>query len=120
MAEADYRPLKDYVARAGGMRLAMHPQIRDQMVELGVEEFPFDATDDTRVKVLAARLRIRARERYGSLLSILIIGIIANLVSRLIIEWWRKHRSHKVLMYVWYRSAKSRSSIPPAVDSEEG
>jgi len=119
MPDADYKALKDYVSRTGGMRLAMHGQLRDQLVEMAVEEFPFDAPDDRRVEVLSARLRIRARERYGSVLIMLLVSVLANLIARLVIEWWKKHHSHKILMYGWSRNAKANRNLPPAVDSEE-
>lgn len=119
MSDADYQTLKKYVARSGGMRLAMHGQLRDQLVEMAVEDFPFDAPDDKRVEVLAARLRLRARERYGSVVIMLLVSVLANIIARLVIEWWKKHHSHKVLLYGWSKNAKARANIPPAVGSEE-
>lgn len=120
MPDANYKTLKDYVSRAGGMRLAMHGTLRDQLVEIAVEEFPFDAPDDRRVEVLANRLRVRAREKYGSFVVMMIVSVLANLIAKMIVEWWRKHHSHKVLMYGWHKNAQARSNLPPAVDSEEG
>lgn len=38
MLDATYRPLKDYVARRGGLRLAMHERLRDQLVEAAVAD----------------------------------------------------------------------------------
>lgn len=119
MPAADYKTLKDYVSRAGGMRLAMHGTLRDQLVEMAVEEFPFDAPDEKRVEVLAARLRVRARERYGSVIAMILVSVIANLIAKLIVEWWRKHHSHKVLMYGWHKNAQARPNLPPPLDSEE-
>ena len=37
MHDARYRPLVDYVARKGGLRLSMHGGLRDQIVEAIVE-----------------------------------------------------------------------------------
>lgn len=119
MPDADYKTLKDYVSRTGGMRMSMHGQLRDQLVEMAVEEFPFDAPDDRRVEVLAARLRVRARERYGSVVVMILVSVLANLIAKLIVEWWKKHHSHKVLMYGWHKYAKANSDVPPAVDTEE-
>jgi hypothetical protein len=119
MPDANYKALKDFVARSGGVRLAMHGQLRDQLVEMAVEEFPFDAPDERRVEVLAARLRIRARERYGSVVIMLLVSVLANLIAKLVIEWWKKHHSHKVLMYGWHKYAQASRNLPPAVDSEE-
>lgn len=120
MSDTDYKTLKTYVAQYGGMRLAMHGQLRDQLVEMAVEEFPFDAPDERRVEVLAARLRLRARERYGSVVIMLLVSVLANLIAKLVVEWWKKHHSHKVLMYGWYKNAQARPAVPPAVDTEEG
>lgn len=120
MPDANYKALKDYVSRAGGMRLAMHGQLRDQLVEMAVEEFPFDAPDERRVEVLAARLRLRARGRYGSVVIMLLVSVLANMIAKLVVEWWKRHHSHKVLMYGWSRNAKANPNLPPAVDTEEG
>jgi hypothetical protein len=119
MPDADYKALKEYVSRTGGMRLAMRGQIRDQLVEIAVEEFPFDAPDDRRVEVLANRLRVRARERYGSVVIMLLVSVLANLIAKLVIEWWKKHHSHKVLLYGWHKNAQANRNLPPAVDSQE-
>lgn len=120
MPDARYSTLKQYVSRTGGMRLAMHGAVRDQLVEMAVEEFPFDAPDDKRVEVLAARLRLRAREQYGSVVIVLLVSVLANLIAKLVVEWWRKNHSHKVLMYGWHKNAKANPNLPPAVGSEEG
>ena len=115
----DHKPLKEYVARAGGMRLSMHQTLRDQLVDMAVEEFPFDAPDDKRAEVLAARLRVRARDKYGSILAMILVSVLANLIAKLIVEWWRKHHANKVLMYAWHRSAKNNSNVPPADGTAE-
>jgi len=107
MLDSKYRSLKDFVARKGGLRLAMHGGLRDQLVELAVAEFPYDAPEDRMVEVLAARLKQRCRKQYGSIMGMILIGVIVNLLSQLIVEWWRKNHSHKVLMYGWQRSAGS-------------
>lgn len=114
-----YQPLKDFVIRRGGMRLAMHGGVRDRLVEMAVEEFPIDAPDDQKVEVLAARLRLRAREQYGSVIAMLLIGVLVQLITKLIVEWWKKNHSHKVLIYGWKRNAKKNSDVPPAVGHEE-
>ena len=87
------------------MRLAIHGDLRDQLVEMAVQEFPFDAPDDKKAEVLAARLKRRAREQYGSVIAMILIGILVNLITKAIIEWWKKNHSHRVLMYGWYAEA---------------
>lgn len=100
-----YVPLKAYVRRHGGARLSLHPRLRDQLTDIAVEEFPFDATDETGPDVLAARLRIRARETYGSILTMIIVGIIVDLICKVIWEWWKKRHAHQVLMRGWHDAA---------------
>lgn len=101
MLDAKYRPLKDYVARRGGNRLAFHGKLRDQLVEMAVEDFPFDADAITGPQVLAARLKRRAREKYGSVMMLVLASILANLIAKLVWEWWQKRHAHRVLMYGW-------------------
>ena len=106
MHDAQYRPLKTFVARKGGIRLAMHGGLRDQLVEMAVAEFPLDADDDKKLEVLAARLKQRCRQQYGSVVAMILIGVLINLISRIVVEWWKNHHSHRVLMYGWQRAAK--------------
>ena len=109
MLDATYRPLKDYVARRGGLRLAMHERLRDQLVEAAVADWPDGCDPDKIEDVLTARLRIRVREQYGSLMAMLLISILANVIGRLIVQWWRGRHSHRVLMSGWYAQAKVAS-----------
>lgn len=102
MLDAKYRPLKDYVSRRGGTRLAIHGRLRDQLVEMAVEDFPFDAPGP---EVLAARLKVKAREQYGSVMLILLVSVISNLVAKLVWEWWQKRHAHQVLMRGWCDAA---------------
>lgn len=108
-----YAPLREFVSRQGGIRASMHGPLRDQLVDWCVEEFPADAPPDRMEEVLMARIRLRARERYSSVIAALLISVLAQLIVRLVIEWWRRNRSHKVLMYGWQRAAKN-SHLPPA------
>ena len=108
-----YAPLRDYVARQGGIRVHMHGPLRDQLVDWCVEEFPVDATPARMEEVLMARIRLRARERYSSVIAALLISVLAQLIVKLVIEWWRRHHSHKILMYGWQRAAQN-PNLPPA------
>jgi hypothetical protein len=101
-----YRPLKDYVRKRGGPRLAFHGRLRDQLVEMAVEDFPVSADDETGPEVLAARLRLRAREKYGSVMLLILVSIFSNLVARYVWEWWKRRHPHQVLMRGWQESAK--------------
>lgn len=109
MLDASYRPLKDYVARRGGIRLAMHARLRDQLVEAAVADWPIGCDADKVDDVVMARLRLRVRQQYGSLMAMLLISVVANIVGRLVLEWWRKRHSHRVLLEGWSAQARALS-----------
>lgn len=107
-----YRALKDFVARKGGARLSMHSGIRDRLVDMAVEEFPFDAPFDRKEEVLRARLRIRVRQEYNSVVATILIGVLINVIVKLVTEWWLSRNSHRVLMEGW-RHALAAARVPP-------
>jgi hypothetical protein len=111
--DATYRPLKEYVARRGGTRLALHGDLRDRLVEWAVEEFPTDCPPDKAEEVLRARLKIRIRKQYGSVMAMILIGVLVNVITRLILEWWFEKKSHRVLMEGWHINAVASAHIPP-------
>lgn len=106
-----YSPLKNWVEQKGGIRLSANGRIRDRLVEWAVEEFPLDADQEHGEQVLAARLRLRVRKQYSSLLGMAIVSILANLVSRLVWEWWQDRLSHRVLMEGWQARAKTNPDV---------
>jgi len=97
----DPRPLRDYVSRKGGYRLAMHGGLRDHLVMMAVEEFPVDASAAVVEEVLKARMRVRIRREYKSAIAIFMISVLVNIIVKLIVEWWFQKRSHRVLMEGW-------------------
>jgi hypothetical protein len=111
-SDATYRPLKAYVAQNGGLRLSVRPDLRDRLVEWAVLEFPVDAPPEHVEEVLRARLAIRIRERHGSVIASLLIGVLLNLLVKLIIDWWFSRRSHRVLMEGWRTNALAGSHVP--------
>lgn len=111
-ARERYTPLKNFVRRNGGIRVAAHGALRDQLIDWAVEEFPIDAPDDRKEEVLAARLRVRGRE-YGSIVLSILLGVMINLIVHYIVEWWKRHHSHQVLMEGWQRAAKNPDVPPP-------
>lgn len=111
MHDASYRPLKSFVARRGGIRLAMHGGLRDQIVEAIVADWPEDCPPDRIEEVVAARARIRVRRKYGSVLGVLLLGAFVNLIVRLVVEWWFSRQSHRVLMAGWSKNAKADSDV---------
>jgi hypothetical protein len=109
-----YASLKEFVSRRGGTRLYMHGKLVDSLVDIAVREFPADAPEDRMAEVLAARMKIRAREKYGSIIAMLLVGILINVISKLIVEWWNNRKSHRVLMQGWKASAEKTPDVPPA------
>lgn len=108
MAAEKYGSLKRFAAEKCGRRGQIHRGIRDRMVEIAVEEFPADAPDDRVLEVLQARLRLRVKQEYGSVVAILLISVLANLIARAVWEWWKKNHSHKVLMRGWQEQARAK------------
>ncbi|MGI9178073.1 MAG: hypothetical protein ACR2IT_09480 [Pirellulales bacterium] len=108
MAAKKYAPLKDFVATQSGARLAPHSGVRDRLVEIAVEEYPLDAPNDRALDVLKARMRIRIKQEYGSVVAMILISILANLVARAIWEWIKKRRSHRELVSCWQEQARAK------------
>lgn len=107
-----YTPLREFVSRQGGIRVSMHGPLRDQLVDWCVEEFPLDAPPERMREVLSARVRLRAREEYGSVIAALLISVLAQLIVKLVIEWWKKTHSHRVLMIGWQAQIKNAKTSP--------
>jgi hypothetical protein len=111
-SDARYRALKNYVAQKGGLRLSMHGGLRDQLVEAVVEEWPVGCSASRVDEVVRARVARRLRTKYGGLLSSFVISVLANLVIRLVVEWWLDRNSHRVLMEGWSRRAQKAEDLP--------
>lgn len=102
-----YRPLKDYVRRRGGVRLSMHGGLRDRIVEEIVSDWPVGCPVEHLEEVVRARIAIKVREKYGSVVAMLLLSAFINVIVRLVIEWWLDRNSHRVLMHGWVSAAKS-------------
>lgn len=99
--------LKDFVRREGGVRLGSHWRFRDQLVDWAVESWP-DETDPTRLEqTLKARLAIRTREKYGSVLAAFLVPVLVNVIVHLIVKWWDSRRENRKLMSEWRASAQA-------------
>lgn len=107
-SDASYRPLKAFVALNGGVRLAMHGGLRDRLVELAVENWPVNCEPARLRDVVAAKLRIAIRNRYGSILATFLISVLVQAIARLVVEWWLSRSSHRVLMVGWANAAQGR------------
>jgi hypothetical protein len=104
-----YAPLRSFIRRRGGLRVAAHGKICDRLIDIGVEEWPQECPPDKIRDVLRARMNIRVRQEYGSIVALIIIGVLVNVISRLIMEWWFKEDSHRVLMAGWnHRATKEK------------
>lgn len=116
ISDATCRPLKDFVRHRGGTRLALHGGLRDRLVEMAVEEFPgADCPLDRVEEVLRARMNIRIRREHGSVVAMILIGVLVNVIVRLVTEWWFQKRSHRVLMEGWsYALASARVQVKAA------
>lgn len=107
MAAEKYKSLKDFVEARCGTRGGFHRGIRNRLTEIAVEEFPCDATDDRVLEVLQARMRVRIRQEYGSIVAVLLISVLANLIARAVWEWWKNRRAHRVSMIGWQEEARA-------------
>jgi len=107
----DYSALKRVVAQRGGIRLAIHGGLRDQIVDMIVLEWPDDCDEDKIAEVLRARCAIRIQKKYGSVIAMFLIGVLANFIIKIVIEWWKNRRSNKVLMAGWSTRAKEAANI---------
>lgn len=114
MAAAIYSPLKTFVERRGGMRLAVRGALRDRLVEMAVEEFPSFCPIDRLEEVLGARMRIRVRENYGSIVATFLISVLVNWIAHLVVEWFKERHSHRMLMEGWIAKARPDLSSPVA------
>lgn len=112
-----YRPLKEFVASHGGSRLRLHPRLRDRIVEICVEEWPSGCEEDRVEEVLRARVRRRVKDQYGSIIAAILISVLADLIVKAIVAWWKKRNSHRVLMEGW--RAQAHPDLPPAGPAPE-
>lgn len=100
-----YAPLKQYIRRRGGIRLAFHSKLRDELTEYAIENWPQNAGDKTG-EVLAARLKIFVRRKYSGVLATLLVSAFVNFLVKLIIEWWLDRDSHRILIAGWSKRAE--------------
>jgi hypothetical protein len=107
-----YGSLKDYVSTRAGARGRANGRLRDRLVEIAVEEFPVDATDDEQLPALRGRMKARVKQEYGFILSSIIIGVLIQFLAQLVIDWWRERRKNKTLMVAWQYAAQN-PQLPP-------
>jgi len=105
-----YAALKLFVRREGRLRLnafGAQSRFRDQLIEWAVEEWP-DETDAARLEeTLRARLSIRTREKYGSVLAAFLIPVLVNVIVHLVVKWWESRRDNRAQLSSWVADAKA-------------
>ena len=106
-SDAVYRPLKAFIAKRGGVRLAMHGPLRDSIVEMIVEEWPAGCPSDRLEEVVKARVSVRLRKKYGSVVAMFLLSMLAQAIIKLVIEWWFARESHRVLLVGWSSAAQN-------------
>lgn len=107
LSDERHSPLKSFVRKQGGVRLGSHARFRDQVVDWAVESWP-DDTDPARIEqTLRARLAIKTREKYGSVLAAFLIPVLVNVIVHLIVKWWESRRENRLLMDYWSARAKA-------------
>jgi hypothetical protein len=109
MPDQAYSSLKRFVADRGGIRLSMHGGVRDRLVEMAVEEWPQDCEPARLKDVLRAKMAIRIRREYGSVIATILLSVLLNAIVKLVIEWWFSRQSHRILMAGWSSAAKNRN-----------
>ena len=87
----------------------------DALVAAVVAEWPVHALlasrpGDERGTMALERLerRVRARPEYGNPLLIIALGAVLSTVIRLVLEWWLKRGSHRLLMAAWRDQANGQ------------
>ena len=110
-----YPALKKYVLQNGGPRVAFRRDAAMKIVDELVEEWPESCHPAHIAEVMQAKMAIRTRRKYGTgILAMFVISVLVNHIVRLVVEWWLKRNSHKVLMEGWSRRAKEAQDVPPA------
>lgn len=116
MLDSDYRPLKAYVARRGGYRLACRSRLRDQIVDQIVSDWPVDCPVEAIDNVVRAKAAIRVKNKYGTgIVATLLLSAFINVIVRLVMEWWFDRDSHRVLMRGWAMKAQQNATQNPHV-----
>lgn len=100
-----YGTLKKHVSRVGGIRLAAHGGLRDQIVDLCVIWFPVDCDQNWLEEVLAARVTLAIRTRRPGKTGHAMIALVARPVCRIVAEWYLQKSSHQTLMRGWHAKA---------------
>lgn len=116
MLDSDYRPLRAYVARKGGYRLACRARFRDQVVDQIVADWPVDCPVESIEEVVRAKAAVRVKNKYGmGIVATLLLSAFINVIVKLVMEWWFERDSHRVLMRGWAMKAQKNAAQNPDV-----
>lgn len=88
----------------------MHGAVADRLIDQAVADWPAGCPDESLEDVIRARLAVRIRATYGSILASFLIAVLVQVIARLIVEWLKSRAGHRDLMEGW--SAQARSDIP--------
>lgn len=101
----DYSSLKKRVEKSGGLRLAAHGSLRDQIVDLAVLEWPQGCPADKLFEVLHARVARKLRHGRSRMMGMFLSVMMVKPVARICVEWYLEKSSHRVLMEGWRAKA---------------
>ena len=101
----DYASLKKRVEKSGGLRLAAHGSLRNQVVDLVVLEWPSDCPPEKLSEVLHARVSRRVRHGRSRMAGMFLSAMMVKPVARICVEWYLEKPSHRVLMEGWRAKA---------------
>ncbi|NBT14411.1 MAG: hypothetical protein EBS56_12665 [Planctomycetia bacterium] len=111
MAGEKYHTLKSFIARKADMRLAMHGRLRDLLTDIIVEEWPVGCKPEHLEQVLRAKVCLRVRKSYGSVVGMFLISVMVNALVRIVVEWWFAREAHRVLMVGWSKNAAQNPDV---------
>ena len=105
----EHKALKSHVERVGGIRLATHGGLRDQIVDAIVQEWP-RGCDPTRIEeVLVAKVSRRVKKNKNRIYGLFVCCMIVRPAVRAALEWYYAKASNRVLMEGW--SAKASKNL---------
>lgn len=87
--------MSDFVLDVGGSRLRGHRRFVRRCCHWIAEEGP-GTLDEATVKEIITR---RAREEYGSVLAMILLPFLLNIISGLILEWWKRRNGAWLLRF---------------------
>ena len=107
-ADATYRPLKAFVAHRGGVRIRLHGELSDKIVEAIVVDWPVSCQPDRLEEVVLARLKVRLRRNRSRIAAAFLMAAVGSQIARLAVDWYFERQSHRVLMVGWATQAQKR------------